>query len=259
MFDAVPIWALFLGVLAAVLLAMEVGYGLMKRRTRLKKPEDPGMVSVIAGAGIGLLGFVLAFAFSIVYGRYEMRKELVRQEANAIRRVWLRSEFMEQTARSAAVDLLKKYVDIRLQAAQASTMAEIEQGVSKSERIQLQLWGQGIEKAKSNALSGLSAPYLQSLNDLTDIHNQRLAIAARDRIPAGIWVILAALLLLTMTTIGYLSGIKDSRRSPAIVILALSISLLFVLVSALDDPLHGLFTASQQPLVAVRDLIISNH
>jgi hypothetical protein len=255
MFDAIPIWALFIGVLAAVLIAMEAGYGLMRRRTNRKIPEDPGMVSVIAGAGIGLLGFVLAFAFSIVYGRYEIRKELVRQEANAVRRVWLRSEFMDQTARLSTVDLLKQYVDTRLEVAQAKKTEDIEKAVSQSEGIQHQLWEQGVEKAKSNALSGMNAPYLQSLTDLTDIHSQRLAIGARDRIPYGIWVALGSLLLLTMMTIGYLSGIKDARRSPVTMILALSISLLFVLVSALDNPLHGLFKASQQPLIAVKELI----
>src|SRR5215469_13253918 len=130
MFDNIPIWALFLGVLAAVLLSMEVGYGLLKWRTNRKKTEDPGMVSMIAGAGIGLLGFVLAFAFSIVYGRYEIRKELVRQEANAVRRVWLRSEFMDQTARLSTVDLLKQYVDTRLEVAQAKKTEDIEKAVS---------------------------------------------------------------------------------------------------------------------------------
>jgi hypothetical protein len=255
MFDNIPIWALFLGVLAAVLLSMEVGYGLLKWRTNRKKTEDPGMVSMLAGAGVGLLGFVLAFAFSIVYGRYEIRKELVRQEANAIRRIWLRSGFMGQSDRSRTVDLLKQYVDTRLQVAEAKRPEDIDRAVSQSEGIQHQLWEQGVEMAKTNSLSGMNVPYLQSLIDLTDIHSQRLAIGARDRIPAGIWVALGAMLLLTMTTIGYLSGIKDTGRSPAIMILALSISLLFVLVSALDDPLHGMFKASQQPLVAVKNLI----
>src|SRR5215472_11417886 len=105
MFDGLPIWTLFLCVLLAVFIAMEVGYAIKKRFDRTKTEND-AMVSVITGAVLGLPGFILAFTFGIVYARYEARKELVRQEANAIRRVWLRSDFMDQAARSSTTDLL---------------------------------------------------------------------------------------------------------------------------------------------------------
>lgn len=254
MFDGVPIWALFIGVLLVVLLFIEVGYR-MKRRFDRSRTENEALVSVITGAGLGLLGFVLAFIFSIVYVRYETRKELVRQEAAAIRRVWLRSNFMEQPDRAFTVDLLRKYLDIRLQAAQANTSVEIDTAIAQSEVIQRQLWEQGIAKAKGNSLSGMSVPYLQSLNDLIDMHNQRLAIGALDRIPTGVWIVLTIMLLLSMTTIGYFSGMKGANRSLISIILAFSFSLLFVLISALDDPLHGLFVASQQPLMHVQVLM----
>ena len=252
MFDMVPIWVLFFCVLVLVFIAMEVGFALKRRFDRSPRTENDALVSVIVGAVLGLLGFILAFTFSIVYARYETRKELVRQEANAIRRVWLRSEFMDQPGRSSTVDLLKKYLDWRLLAAQARSTGEVDRAVGESEKIQHALWEDGIAKAKGNLLAGLNAPYLQAINDLIDVHSQRLAIGARDRVPSGIWISLCTLLLLSMTSVGYFAAIKGGKRSPANLILAIAFCLLFVLVSALDDPLHGMFTASQQPLLTVR-------
>jgi len=254
MLDRLPIWILFIFVLVVVLIAMEAGYRLEKKFDR-SRSDNETLVSVIVGAVLGLLGFILAFTFSIVYARFEARKELVRQDASAIERVWLRSQFMDQPDRSATLDLLQKYLDLRLLAVQARNMEEVKSAVSQSEAIQQHMWQIGVANAKRNSLSGLSAPYLQSLNDLIDIHNQRLAIGLEDRIPTGIWMALGALLLLSMVTIGCFAAIKGSKHSVSNIILAIAFSLLFVLVSALDDPLHGVFITSQQPLLNAKALM----
>lgn len=254
MFDTLPIWALFMCVLVVVFIAMKTGH-LLKRKFDRSKSENETLVSVITGSVLGLLGFILAFAFSIVYTRFEARKELVRQEANAIQRVWLRSELLDQQGRFTTFDLLKKYLDVRIVAAEATNVEDVNRTVIQSECIQRELWEMGVANVKGNSLPGLSATYLQSLNDLIDIHSQRLAIGAQDRIPKGIWITLGALLLLSMITVGYFAAIKGGEHSPSNFILAIAFSLLFVLVSALDDPLHGFFTASQQPLMHVKALM----
>lgn len=252
MLDFVPIWGLFIFVLLVVIIAIEGGYRLMRSKFKRSEPEHEGLVSIIAGSSLGLLGFVLAFAFSIVYARFETRKELVRQEANAIRRAWLRADFMEEPDHSSTLRLLKEYLDVRLQVASAKGTDEIDRAVLQSNALQLELWGLGVVNTRRNALSGMSAPYLQSLTDLIDINSQRVAIGAQDRIPSVIWIALGIMLLLSMTTIGYLSAMKGGKRSVMTLLLALSFSMLFSVVAALDDPLHGIFKASQQPLKNVK-------
>jgi hypothetical protein len=251
MFEWLPIWVLFICLFLVVWIAMQVGY-LIRTKFAKSKTENEGLVSVTTGAVLGLLGFVLAFTFSIVYGRFEVRKELVRQEANAIRRAWLRSDFMDNSSRSRTQDLLKKYLDVRLLAVKADNAAEIAKLVDQSEAIQNDLWDTAVAKAKANALAGLNAPYLQSVNDMIDFHHQRLAIGVEDRIPKGIWLALGALLLICMTSMGYFAAMKGVRYSSSNIILAICFSLLFVVVSALDNPFHGLFEASQRPLMGLK-------
>jgi hypothetical protein len=230
---------------------MQAGY-IIRTKFAKSTTENDGLVSVTTGAVLGLLGFVLAFTFSIVYGRFEVRKELVRQEANAIRRVWLRSEFMDAPSRIHTQELLKRYVDVRLSSVRARNLAEINEAVNQSETIQYDLWDTAVAKAKENALAGLNAPYLQSVNDMIDFHHQRLAIGVEDRIPYGIWLALSTLLLVCMTSMGYFAAMKGVRHSSSNIILAICFSLLFVIVSALDNPFHGLFETSQSPLLGLK-------
>ena len=45
----------------------------------------------------------MAFTFGIVSDRYDARKALVREEANAIRTAWFRSDFLAVQDRDRAV------------------------------------------------------------------------------------------------------------------------------------------------------------
>ncbi|HTS44501.1 MAG TPA: hypothetical protein VMH01_08905 [Puia sp.] len=253
--DSIPEWAFLPGVILLVLAAIEAGYRLVKTQRFRIKPDSEALVSVVTGSVLGLLGFVLAFTFGIVYNRFEARKELVREEANAIQRVWLRSDFLTEPDRTTTVGLLKQYLDLRLQAAEANVLSEITHSTKESTRIQHELWDLAVTNVKKDRISGLNAPYIQSLNDLIDIHGRRLAVGVEDRIPIWIWVSLGTLLLLSMVTLGYFSGLKGTHRSYTTIILAISFSVMFLLISALDRPLTGLFKASQQPLINVKNLM----
>jgi hypothetical protein len=216
--------------------------------------SEPPIVP-ISGAVLGLLGFVLAFTFGIVYNRYEMRKDLVRQEANAIVRVWMRSQFMTEPYRSQSDSLLKKYTDLRLAAVQTSNRTQVRMVIDESEKLQQQLWNLAIPATKKDGIGGIAGPYIMAINDLVDIHGRRLAIGVEDRLPFLIWFSLFALLLLGMSTIGYLTAMKNTRRSALTNMLALAFCIVFLVISALDRPFSRLFIVSQQPLIHAKTTI----
>ena len=74
----------FAATILIVVLAMEAGFRL-GRIIRRRSPDDKETAaSTIANSILGLLAFILAFTFGIVANRYDTRKVLVREEANAI-------------------------------------------------------------------------------------------------------------------------------------------------------------------------------
>ena len=108
--DLVPIWVVFIGTVLLVMVFIEVGYRLggIAHRKSVDEKETP--VSGVSATVLGLTAFILAFSFSIVTQRYDTRKALVRDEADAIRTAYLRAGFLPDPDRGESRRLL---LDVR--------------------------------------------------------------------------------------------------------------------------------------------------
>jgi hypothetical protein len=63
---------------------------------------------------LGLLAFLLAFTFGMAASRFELRRELVLDEANAIGTAYLRAALVPEPHRTEIRTFLRDYVDSRL-------------------------------------------------------------------------------------------------------------------------------------------------
>src|SRR4051794_38807377 len=108
--DGIPLWLLFLGTTLLVLATIEVGYLLGKTVRRKSEDEKESPVSAIAGTVLALLAFILAFTFGIVADRYDARRALVRDQADAVRTAYLRSDFLPEPSRDEAKNLYHEYL-----------------------------------------------------------------------------------------------------------------------------------------------------
>jgi hypothetical protein len=59
--------------------------------------------------------------------------------------------------------------------------------------------------------------------------------------------------MLTMAGVGYHAGLTKSRRSPTIVVLVITFSVIMLLVADLDRPQEGFLRVSQQPMIDLRN------
>ena len=251
--DAIPMWVLFAATIIVVVIAIEAGHRLGDAVHRRSEDEKEPPVSAKMAAILGLLAFILVFAFGIVYDRYDNRRELVRNEANAIGTAYLRSDFMSEPDRGKTVKLFREYVDSRLAAAQSRDLDQIQKALTEANRIQHQLWDMAVVNAFKDMNSDVAALYIDALNKVIDIHALRVAVGLQARIPAGIWLVLFILVILGMIGVGYQTAIAGStRRSWITPILAFAFSLVIVLIASLDRPQSGFITVSQQPLADLR-------
>jgi hypothetical protein len=260
--DAIPVWVLFVGTILLVLVSIEAGHQLSRIARRRSECEKESAASAIAGSVLALLAFMLAFTFGIVAERYDTRKELVRDEANTIRTTWQRTDFLPDPDRGKARELLREYVNARLALArsiQLGTMSEdaLTKARLDSETVQDRLWDMAVVNARKDMNSDVAALYIDSLNRMTEVHTSRVVVGLQQRIPAGIWIVLWGLTFFGMAAVGYQTGIVGSRRSLAQPILAVSFSMVIVLIALLDRPLTGYVKVSQQPLIDLYDLMTS--
>src|SRR4029450_12067756 len=120
--DVLPLWGLFLTVVVLVLAAIEGGYRLGGYRPRQPGREKEAPVGAMVGAMLGLLAFMLAFTFGMAASRFDTRKQLVLDEANAIGTTYLRSAMLPDR-RDEIRALLRSYGDGRLEAGRGGRAA----------------------------------------------------------------------------------------------------------------------------------------
>jgi hypothetical protein len=98
----------------------------------------------------------------------------------------------------------------------------------------------------------VAALYIESLNALASVHALRVNVGLHARIPAGIWLALHALVILSMLAVGYHTAIAGSRRSWIMLILAHAFSQVITLIAPHHHPQVGFLPVSQQPLEDLR-------
>ena len=247
--DNLPLWAILaltsLYIVLVIYLGFKIGY-IIRNKSDAEK-ESPA--SAISATVLGLLAFILAFTFGIVTNRFDTRRELTREEANVIRDAWSRAEFLPEADQKVAKMLLKEYVDIRIAAVQSNNLDEIQKVMKRSSVIQRDLWKMAVENARKDMNSDVAALYIESVNEVINYNALRISVGLQTRIPSTIWITLYLLIGFSMVTVGYQTAIAGSRRSGSIPILAISFSLVVVLIVILDRPGSEFNSVSQQPLI----------
>jgi hypothetical protein len=249
MTDGVFWWSLLLGVLAALLLASEAGYrwGTWQRQRGTVEARK-GQADMVVGALLGLLGLLLAFSFSMAEGRYHERKALVLEDANAIGTTFLRSEVLPTPQRDSVRALLREYARLRTKLDPRT----LETGIRQSEELQRKLWTQSMVVARAAPDSEVVALFLESLNNMIDLHESRVTVALHQRLPTAILSTVAAVAILALAVVGISSGLSGCRASAPIGALALAVATVFALVIELDRPFGSKFFEVNQ--AAMRDL-----
>lgn len=244
-------WLVVVIVGAILLAASEFGFRIGLRLHRAKDESRKGSIAGTLGAVLGLLGLLLGFTFAMAAARYESRRSLVLQEANAIGTTYLRAAFLPTPHQADVEQLLRRYVDARLDFYESGNDAA-RQGEAErvSAEIQRQLWAHAVA-------SGLERPtpmvslFVAALNEVIDLDSMRLnALVAH--VPGAVWLLVLAVASCGCWASGYQAGANGARSALTHVLLPLLIAVVITLVADLDRPRGGVIGISQQPLVDLR-------
>lgn len=247
--DAIPLWAIFAICIGLILLSAEIGHRLGELRYRNREHEKEPTVGGIVAAELGLLAFLLAFTFSLAATRFETRRQTLLEEANAVGTTFLRAKMLPEPEGSQVRQMLREYVDARLAAVVEGT---VDAGIRRSEELHGKLWAATVAAAGKDPHSIPTGLFIHSMNDVIDLHAERLLVALRSRIPMIIWLVLFTVAAFSFGSMGYHSGLTGARRSPAVLPLAVIFAAVIWMVIDLDRPQEGLLRVSQQPMTDLR-------
>ena len=249
-FDAAPVWAIFLGTLGLILGLLQVGFVLGRRRQQTATGKSDG-AGAMAGTTLGLLAFMLAFTFNGAAGRFDARKMLVIEEANAIHQAWLRAGFLPDAGRAQARATLREYVDVRVKIAAGEI--PVATGLVQVEQLLDQLWGVAELAGRTEPAAIAISQFVDSTNRVIDVHLRRLSVSIRHRVQPTIWATLYVLAGIAMLMMGAANGLAPTRQRSIEFGLAFAFSLVLFVIADLDRPQEGLINVSQQAMTELRD------
>ncbi len=239
----------------AMLFLSEVGRRIgMARLTR--DPEGLAKGSGAAEAGVfGLLGLLIAFTFSGAASRFEDRRHLITEEANAIGTAYLRIDLLPGDAQPAIRELFRRYVDVRSTAYrnavdQIATADRLAEGAALQEEIWTKAWT-ACQRPEAPAQATMLV--LPALNEMIDITTTR-AMANENHPPLVVFLLLGGLCLVGALLVGYGTSQNKVRGWFHPVIFAAILSLTVYVIVDIEFPRLGLIRvdAADQVLIELR-------
>ena len=238
----------------ALWLCARVGWWLLRRRFSLEDEirEDFGF---ILGASLTLLGLIIGFSFSMATSRYDQRKNYEEEEANAIGTEYLRADLLPAADGAKVRELLKKYLDQRIQFYSARDEQELQRINDSTAQTQAKLWSAVLAPAMAHptSLDGLA---VSGMNDV--LNSQGYSQAAwQNRIPTAAWGLMVAIAIGCNLLVGYGSrGAKSGAKLLPVLPLVLSIA--FMLIADIDAPRRGIIRVNPLNLIGLAQSLRSS-
>jgi hypothetical protein len=243
-----PLLLLFPTSFLVLAVATWLGARLAARSTLVREsPEDFG---VIQTATLTLLGLIIGFTFSMALNRYDQRKNLEEEEANAIGTAYLRADFLGEPVAARLRDVLKRYSAERITNYTTRDPVQLEAIDARTAKLQADMWAIVRDGALAQP-DPLKALAVASINDV--VNSQGYSQAAWwNRIPHGAWVLMALLAVCANFLVGL--GAKGTSAPLRLMILfPLIISAVLFLVADIDAPRGGVIRVVPQNLHALVD------
>lgn len=242
---------LFIGMLACSEAGRRIGLAMHKTGA-----EDPAKGAAAAEAAVfGLLGLLIAFTFSGAASRFDDRRHLITEEANAIETAYLRVDLLPADAQPELRELFRRYLDVRVATYQraedqAGTQAKVAEGTRLQREIWTRAWKAGLRPEVPIQAATLLLP---AINQMIDVTTARQA-ATRNHPPPAVFLLLCGLSLVGALLVGYAVSWHNERQWLHAVVFAAFLSVTVYVIIDLEYPRLGLIRVdgSDQTLITLR-------
>jgi hypothetical protein len=232
-------WFIPIGLFVGMLVLLEAGRRIgLRRRSRDLEGARAGL-GAVEGAIFGLMGLLIAFAFSGASARFDARRGLIVQEANAIGTAWLRLDLLPPASQPALRQSFRRYLDTRIEVFQKiSNEAEARAALARGEASQAEIWASAVRACNDSGSPATTALLLPALNDMFDIASMR-TVAVQTHPSPVIFVMLMVLTLSSALLAGYGMAGGKTRSWIHLIGFALIMSVTVYVILDLEFPRLG--------------------
>ncbi|MGY6270805.1 bestrophin-like domain [Achromobacter denitrificans] len=230
---------------------IEICFRLGRKQRRASDETAKTHIGALQTALLGLLALLLGFTFAMSVTRFETRKNLVLEEANAIGNAYWRSQLLPPAARDPIAALLLEYTTTALDFHDADNDdARLATAGATSRRIERQI--------RSTAASVLESPpsisaimFIQAINEMAQV-NEKRRVALENHVPEPVFYLLFIVTSGAMAFIAYGTGLQKRRRLISTGLFATLISLVLTFILDIDQPASGVIKVSQESMLRMK-------
>lgn len=197
----------------------------------------------VLGGTLTLLGLFVGFTFSMAVSRYDERKHYEEEEANAIGTEYVRADLLPTPDAATARSLLSKYLDQRILWYQTGIDQQRRRIEARTAELQSEMWSAVVTSTIGHQ-TAVTALMVEGMNAVLNSQGYTQA-AWRNRIPAGAWILLAAVSIFCNVLIGYEA---QGRSQLLLLILPIALSISLFLIADIESPRHGVIRVRPQNL-----------
>jgi hypothetical protein len=238
-------WLVLVTVCIALFAVAMLGYQLA-RSTHINEDSHhhEHITSLREGLFI-LLSLLLGFTVAMILPRFDLRTELVVDEANAIGTTILGAEMLPEPDRDKALELLREYVAVRRDFARQTLQDRpaLDRQTQRTKALQRQLWQQ-VAAQEREADPAVVQTYIRPLSGMIEVAEKRLA-AFENRVPLTVWLIIFLVAVFQSFAIGY--SLKRTFWF-SLVMTPLVVAVVMALLADLDSPHAGSISIEQNSM-----------
>jgi hypothetical protein len=203
---------------------------------------------IVLGSTLTLLSLIVGFTFSMASSRYDQRKNLEEEEANAIGTVYARADLLPRADAAQIQQLLRGYAALRVRFYTTSDPQHVQDLNRDTLKVQTELWKRMVAAATASptVISGLVT---SAMNDALNSQGYAQA-AAWNRIPLAAWVLMYVLGAVATAMIGFRFQVQ-TRQYVLMLIMPAIVATAFFLIADIDCPGRGTIRVLPVNLIAL--------
>ena len=250
--DPIPVLGVFLLFAIITLGFYEVGFRVGRWWQDRLPGEQEGPTDMLVGSLLALMAFLLAITMGMAADRFDARRGLVLEDANAIQAVYLQAGYLPPAQTDQMRELVREYSTLRIA---TSDRAQVLENAAISVGMHADMWAIVEEVVQTGYNPDVMSSFGDSVTDLITLHERRVVAGMYSRVPQTVLILLLAGSALSLGMVGYSAGLAGRRSVLSAVVMVVALGAVLILVIDLDRPQDGFLTVSQQPLIDVQRVI----
>lgn len=243
--NQMPLGVLVLLFFVGLMVSRELGGWLGSKAFPSSEGDSSDQGHIVSGA-LGLLALLVAFTFSLSLDRFETRRNLVVEEANAIGTAEMRVRLLDAPYAARLSDLYVRYARLRLTygEAKAADKPPLERA---SQDLRSRIQAEALAALQPVRTTPLAASVVAAVNESLDVGVVREA-AHDARLPVSVLLVLATYAFVSAGVLGYVLAGGKSRHRTLTILLFVLLTLAIGMILDLDRSRSGTIQISQAPM-----------